>query len=71
MAKINPVEDILKHEDDEIIEFLLVLSSAIKRLYVSASKENKDYMLWSSFDKVCMMNDVLKELDRRNKERSI
>ena len=66
MAKINLVEEVLKHPDDEIIEYLYGLASALYRRYNNV--EDPMWLLTSSGD-IDQMYAVLKGLKQRNDSR--
>lgn len=71
MAKIDIVSDVMRHEDHEIMEFLLEEISAVRTSYTKAYKENNaDYLYGVSRD-IAIIWGVLKEIDRRNKERGL
>lgn len=71
MAKIDIVSDVMRHEDHEIMEFLLEEISAVRASYAKAYKENNaDYLYGVSRD-VAIIWGILKEVDRRNKERGL
>lgn len=73
MAKISLVEDILKHDDEEIIEFLYDEMRDIRFLYnaVTAADKSAPEVLYSAAGSISIVHDVLKELNRRNKEKAL
>lgn len=69
--KIDIVSEVMKHDDHEIMEFLLEEISAIRTSYSKAYKENNSDYLYGVSRDVAIIWGVLKEIDRRNKERSL
>ena len=71
MAKINLINDILRHDDKEIIEFLADEVGRI-RMATTYAAENQNpeyvYAVKGNLEIVC---GVLKELNRRNKEKAL
>lgn len=67
MAKIDLAKEVLSHEDSEIIEWLL---SETKGLYNSLGEENL-YELYHRLGSIKIMVQVLSEMNRRNKEKSL
>lgn len=63
MAKINLVDEVLKHTDEEIIEYVYGLASAIRRAY--AGNENPVDLL-----KVSGQVEILYSVTRGLKERN-
>lgn len=63
MAKINLVDEVLKHSDDEIIEYLYGLVAGIRRQY-----NNIEDPMWllASCGEVEQAYSVLKGLKERN-----
>lgn len=68
MAKINLVDEVLKHTDDEITEYVYGLASAIRRAY--ASNENPVDLLKVS-GQVEILYSVTKGLKQRNDSRKL
>lgn len=71
MAKINLTEEVLKHSDDEIIEYLLNVSRGIRGTYKRAIESNDSNLLYISHTDVEIITAILTALDRRNKERGL
>lgn len=71
MAKINLSDEILKHDDDEIIEFLYSKMRDIKRSYQGAFEQNNPSIVYTSCSDVELVDDILRKLDRRNKEKAL
>lgn len=71
MAKINLAEDILKHDDADIIEFLADEAKVIRSVFVNAQKANRPELLYVARVDLEILTTVLVELDRRNKERTL
>jgi len=72
MAEINIVDEIMRHTDDEIISFLSKKASGIARTYDIAQKDEPrpEYLMLED-ENVKLVRDVLRAMDRRNKERSL
>lgn len=66
MAKINLVEEVLKHTDEEIIEYLYGLAASLHRQYNSV--EDPQWLL-TSCGEVDQMYAVLRGLKQRNDSR--
>lgn len=71
MAKIDIVSEVMKHDDHEIMEFLLEEISAVRTSYTKAYKENNSDYLYGVSRDIAIIWGVLKEIDRRNKERGL
>jgi len=70
MARINVAEDILKHSDDEIIEYLAEEAKAIRATFNAAQKSNRPELLYATRVDLEIITTVLNELDKRNKLRA-
>lgn len=70
MAKINLVEDILKHDDADIIEYLAEEAKVIRATFNSAQKANRPELLYVARVDLEILTVVLNELDKRNKLRA-
>lgn len=68
MAKIDLVNEVLRHTDEEIIEYLYGLAATIYRQYNNVENPT---MLLSACGDVEQIYDVLRALNRRNKEKSL
>lgn len=66
MAKINLVNEVLKHTDEEIIEYLYGLAASVRRQYTDV--EDPQWLL-ASCGEVEQMYSVLKGLKQRNDSR--
>lgn len=71
MDKINLVDEILKHSDAEIIDFLANEMATVKRIYTRATKEGKPELLYIASTNLDDIYNVLNALDRRNKENDV
>lgn len=63
MARINLVDEVLKHTDDEIIEYLYGLAASVRRQY-----NNVEDPMWllASYGEVEQIYSVLKGLKERD-----
>ena len=66
MAKINLVEEVLKHSDEEIIEYLYGIAASLHRQYTTV--EDTQWLLMSCGE-VDQMYAVLRGLKQRNDSR--
>jgi hypothetical protein len=68
MAKINLVDEVLKHTDDEIIEYLYGMAADLHRQY-----NNVEDPMWllASCGEVDQMYAVLRGLKQRNDGRKL
>lgn len=70
MSRINVAADILKHSDDEIIEYLAEETKAIRATFNAAQKANRPELLYVTRVDLEIVATVLNELDKRNKLRA-
>lgn len=68
---INITAEVLKHDDEEIIEYLLDEVSDALSIMRSAIKTERPELCLTAFSSVGQAYNILKALDRRNKERGI
>lgn len=66
MAKINLVDEVLKHTDEEIIEYLYGLATSLHRQY--SNVEDPQWLL-ASCGEVDQIYAVLRGLKQRNDSR--
>lgn len=66
MAKINLVDEVLKHTDEEIIEYLYGLAASLYRQYSNVEDPQR---LLASRGEVDQIYAVLKGLKQRNDSR--
>ena len=71
MAKINLTEEVLKHSDDEIIEYLSNVSKGIRNTFKRAIESDDPNLLYITHTDVEVITTILIALDRRNKERGL
>jgi hypothetical protein len=71
MAKINLTEEVLKHSDDEIIEYLSNVSKGIRSAFRRAIESDDPNLLYITHTDVEIITTILAALDRRNKERGL
>lgn len=72
MEKIDLIDEIMKHTDDEIIKFLSDKMTDIRRTYsaVESTGEHIELLLTEMGD-IDLVYDVLKALNRRNAEKYV
>lgn len=68
---IDITSEVIKHDDEEIIEFLLDEVSEALSIMRSAIKAGRPELCLTAFSSVGQAYNVLRALDRRNKERGI
>lgn len=71
MAKISILTEIMKRDEDEIIEFAADEVKAIRAVFLSASKENRPEKFYSVAADLEILTSILIALDRRNKEHTL
>ena len=70
MAKINLINEVLKHSDPEIIEYLANLMARVKVAHEQALKEDKPHALYACSTTVLTVSEVLSAVNKRNKQKS-
>lgn len=71
MAKVNLTEEVLKHSDDEIIEYLSNVSKGVRSTFRRAIESDDPNLLYITHTDVEIITTILTALDRRNKERGL
>jgi hypothetical protein len=71
MAKIDLSTDILKHTDEEIIEFLYDEMRDIRLAFHGALEQNDPSLAYTAYAEVELVVDVLRRLNRRNEEKAL
>lgn len=71
MAKINLTDEILKHDDAEIIELLYDTMKDIRLTFNGAMEQNDPSVTYAAFGDVELVTDVLRKLYRRNQEKAL
>lgn len=66
---VNVIADIMKHKDEEIIEFLSKTMSGIVKNYDVSVKEKEPALLWGNIGDLVMVQSVLKAMKERNNEK--
>lgn len=66
---MNIIEDIMKHQDMEIIEHLSKTMSGVMKNYNTSLEAKTPEVLWGNLGDVVMVAQVLKAMDKRNKDR--
>lgn len=69
--KINIVDEVLKHDDHEIIEYLMDELFSIRAAYNQALKEKDSNYLYGVSSDVETVYRILQAMNRRNKERGL
>lgn len=71
MEEINLTEEIMKHSDEEIIDYLARTISSMRSAYTKAVKTGNPSLLYGMSGDIDAVYPVIIAMDRRNKERSI
>ncbi len=71
MAQINLVDEIVKHDDAEIIEFLADEVGKIRMAFITATEKGDPASVYTAKGGVETVYGVLRELNRRNKEKAL
>ena len=71
MAEINLTEEVMKHSDEEIIDYLARTISSMRSTYNKAVKTGNPNLLYEMSGDIDAVYPVIIAMDRRNKERSI
>ena len=71
MSRIDLAEDILKHSDEEVIEFLFRSMADIRRIHIDAAGAKCPEVLFTTTGDIDIVYSVLKALDARNKENDV
>lgn len=71
MAKINVTNDILKHDDEEIIDLLFETMKGIRLAFNEAMGKSDPSIAYTAYGDVLMVTDVLRKLNRRNEEKAV
>ena len=66
---INVIADIMKHKDEEIIEFLYKTMNGIVQNYDVSVREKEPALLWGNIGDLAMVKSVLKAMKDRNNEK--
>ena len=71
MAKVDVTSEILKHTDEEVIEFLYEKMKGIKLDFNGAFNQGDPTLVYSAYGDVELVTDVLRKLNRRNEEKAL
>lgn len=71
MAKINILEEVLKHGQDEVVEYLADEAKVVRATLRNAIKNNTPELVYSTLVDVEILTNILVELDRRNKTHTL
>lgn len=66
---VNIIADVLKHKDEEIIEYITKTMDGIVKNYNTSLSNKTPEILWGNFGDIVMVDQVLRALDRRNNEK--
>ena len=71
MAEINLTEEIMKHSDEEIIDYLARTISSMRRTYTKAGTTGTPGLLYGRSGDIAAVYPVIIAMDRRNQKCSI
>lgn len=71
MANINLTDEILRHSDDEIIEYLAERAKIVRMVCREAIDNVNPELLYTIVPDIDVITPVLIALNRRNKERKL
>lgn len=71
MAKINLTDEVLKHDEEETIEFLFEKMKDIRLAFHGAFNQGDPALVYSVYSDVELVTDVLRKLNRRNEEKAV
>ena len=71
MANINLTDEILRHSDDEILDFLSEKAKVVRMVCNAAVDEGKPELFYGIVAELDVMMPVLIALNRRKKERKL
>lgn len=71
MASIDLTQEVLRHTDEEIIEFLSDTMTDVVRAYAASLKVNDPTQIIAVTVKVVQVRDILRALNRRNEEHKL
>lgn len=71
MAKINLTDEVLRHDDPEIIEFLFEKMKQVRLTFNGAMEQNDPSITYAAYTDVELVTDVLRKLNRRNQEKAL
>lgn len=71
MASIDLTQEVLRHTDEEIIEFLSDTMTDVVRAYAASLKANDPTQIIAVAVKVAQVRDILRALNRRNEEHKL
>lgn len=66
---VNVIEDIVKHRDEEVIEFLAKTMNGVLKNYDVSIKAKEPSLLWGNIGDISMVASVLKAINARNQEK--
>lgn len=66
---INLIAEIMNHKDEEIIEYLSKTMLGVVKNYNTSIKQKSPELLWGNFGDLVMVEQVLKVMDSKNKEK--
>ena len=71
MAKIDLAADIVKHDEEDVIEFLFTKMKEIRLSFNGALEQNDPSVMYTAYSDVELVTDVLRKLNRRNEEKAL
>ena len=71
MARINLTDEVMRHSDDDIIEYLAERAKVVRMVCRTAVEEVKPELFYTIVPELEMIMPVLIALNRRNQERKV
>ena len=71
MEKINITDDILKHDEEAIIALLYDKMKDIRLAFHGGFTQGDPAIVYSAYNDVELVTDVLRKLNRRNEEKAV
>lgn len=71
MAKIDLIEEVLKHTDPEIIDYLANEARAVRVVYKKALESGDAQRMFAMSADLAILINVIIALDKRNKENDV
>ena len=63
---INLTEDVLKHSDEEVIEYLSSVMATVVKNYKTSLESKQPEVIWANYGDITMVYNILRSLKRRN-----
>lgn len=71
MAQIKVADEVLKHDDAEIIDFLYDMMKGVKLTFDGAMDRNDPAVTYAAYGDIMIVTETLRKLNRRNQEKAL